>query len=105
MTCGGNRFFTPRPNSCGGRMNTILFSAVLMPVSFFQPPEANVCDRSKPVCVALERALKKKCAAITATDLATVTELKLPHIHIPSFKDNDFAGLTNLKKLHFFSLL
>jgi Leucine-rich repeat (LRR) protein len=31
--------------------------------------------------------------------------LKLPHIHIKSFKEKDFAGLTNLKKLHFFSLL
>jgi|GEM_PF-5016839 len=65
----------------------------------------NVADRSKPVSVALEKSLNKTAANITAADLETVTELKLPHIHIKSFKDDDFAGLTKLKKLHFFSLL
>jgi hypothetical protein len=61
-------------------------------------------DRSKTVTAALEARLNKKAADITAADLASVTELKLPHIHIPSFKDNDFAGLTKLKKLEFYSL-
>src|SRR5260370_37223126 len=86
-------------------MKTVLLSAVLIPFSFVQLPEAKVCDRSKPVCVALEKELKKKCAEITSADLGTVTALKLPHIHIKSFKDNDFAGLTKLKRLHFYSLL
>ncbi|MFO0965203.1 MAG: hypothetical protein U0793_06415 [Gemmataceae bacterium] len=86
-------------------MKALLLSAVVTPLAFGQAPAPNVRDRSKPVCVALERALKKSGAAITAADLATVTELNLPHIHIKSFKDNDFAGLTKLKKLHFYSLL
>jgi hypothetical protein len=54
------------------------------------------------VCVALENALKKNRAEINAADLEKITDLKLPHIPIKSFKDDDFAGLTKLKKLHFF---
>jgi Leucine-rich repeat (LRR) protein len=61
-------------------------------------------DRSKTVTFALESKLKKKASEITTADLATVTELKLPHIHIPVFNDDDFAGLTKLKKLQFYSL-
>jgi Leucine-rich repeat (LRR) protein len=61
-------------------------------------------DRSKTVTTALETHLKKKASEITAADLETVTELKLPHIHLPAFKDDDFAGLTKMRKLHFFSL-
>ena len=86
-------------------LQTLLFSLVLIPLAFGQAPAVKVCDRSKPVCVALEKKLKKKCAEITAADLASITELVLPHIHIKSFKDDDFAGLTKLKKLEFASLL
>jgi hypothetical protein len=86
-------------------MNTLLLSVVLFPYSFAPLPDAKVSDRSDPVRVALETFLKKPGAQITTADLRTVTELKLPHIHIKSFKENDFAGLTGLKKLHFFSLL
>jgi hypothetical protein len=60
--------------------------------------------RSETVTRALETALNKKAADITAADLARVTDLKLPHLHLQAFTDNDFAGLTNLKRLHFYSL-
>jgi Leucine-rich repeat (LRR) protein len=86
-------------------MKALLLTAVLAPLAFGQAPVAKVRDRSEPVCVALENALKKNRAEINAADLEKITDLKLPHIHIKSFKDDDFAGLTKLKKLHFFSLL
>jgi hypothetical protein len=86
-------------------MQAFLLAAVLVPFAIAQAPVAKVRDRSEPVCVALETALHKNRSEINAADLEKVIELKLPHIHIPSFKDDDFAGLKNLKKLHFFSLL
>lgn len=60
--------------------------------------------RSQTVTEALEAKLGKKVSELTAADLESVTELKLPHTHIPAFNDNDFGGLTKLKKLHFYSL-
>lgn len=66
---------------------------------------AGIEGRSEPVLKALEKQLKKKAKDITADDLAKVTELKLPHLHIKQFKDDDFDGLKNLKKLSFRSLL
>jgi hypothetical protein len=60
--------------------------------------------RSRTVTTALESQLRKKAAQITKDDLAGVRELKLPHIHIPAFEDDDFAGLTGLKRLRFYSL-
>ena len=86
-------------------MNSLLVTALFFTLTPGQPAAANVRDRSEPVCVALEMALKKNRAEINTADLGKVTELKLPHIHIKSFKEDDFAGMTNLKKLHFFSLL
>ncbi|HZZ79279.1 MAG TPA: hypothetical protein VFE62_12225 [Gemmataceae bacterium] len=86
-------------------MNSILIASMFLPLAAGQPAPAGVRDRSEPVCVALEGVLKKNRNDITTADLETVTELKLPHIHIKSFKDHDFAGLKNLKSLHFFSLL
>ena len=86
-------------------MNQLLVAAMLVSSVSGQPPAANVRDRSEPVCVALEKTLNKNRAEMNTADLEKVAELKLPHIHIKSFKDHDFAGLTNLKKLHFFSLL
>ena len=78
-----------------------LFTTPLPPVQ--QP---NVVDRSEPVRAALEKKLSKKADAITLADLETITELDLPHIHpkARAFKDDDFAGLTNLKKLKMYSL-
>lgn len=58
-----------------------------------------VCERSEPVVFALSQDLGKKCDDIQPADLAKVTELRLPHIHINAFMDNDFVGLTNLRKL------
>jgi hypothetical protein len=85
-------------------MKTLLFALFLI-ACFAGPVRAqDVGNRSKTVCTALETALQKKPADITPADLASLTELKLPHIHIPCFKDNDFDGLTKLKKLHFYSL-
>lgn len=66
---------------------------------------AGIEGRSEPVLKALEKQLKKKAKDITADDLAKVTELELPHLHIKKFKDDDFDGLKNLKKLKFHSLL
>jgi len=86
-------------------MNAALLSVLLVPFSFAQPANANVRDRSEPVCVALENTLNKNRAVINDADLEKVTELKLPHIHIRSFKEHDFAGMPKLKKLHFSSLL
>jgi hypothetical protein len=90
-------------------MNALMLSAVLLPFAAPLPPAANVpsvSDRSEPVSAALEKQLNKKAGEITAADLANVTELQLPHIHpkAKAFKDYDFAGLTNLKKLEMFSL-
>ncbi len=87
-------------------MKTLLLSAALFTAGFAQAQEANVAGRSEPVSVALEKQLKKKAAEITFDDLEKVTELKLPHIHpkAKAFKDDDFAGLMNLKKLEMYSL-
>jgi hypothetical protein len=86
-------------------MKPLLCSFVLLAGSVVTARAADgVGDRSKTVCTALETQLKKKPADITTGDLAGVTELSLPHIHLPAFKDNDFAGMTKLKKLTFFSL-
>ena len=60
--------------------------------------------RTNTVTVGIEKQLKKKYADITAADLKEMTELSLPHIHLPSFGENDFAGMPKLKKLTFFSL-
>ncbi len=86
-------------------MTTLLLSVLLCPAAP-APVKPNVADRSEPVCRALEQQLKKKAAEITFADLEKVTELQLPHIHpkAKAFKDVDFAGLTNLKKLQMFSL-
>ena len=87
-------------------MKALLLSLLVVPVSLGQlPADDKPIGRSPPVTVALETALKKKYADITPTELETVKELRLPHIHINSFKDHDFAGLPNLKKLQFASLL
>jgi hypothetical protein len=86
-------------------MNSILVAAMFLPLTAGQPATPSVRDRSEPVAVALEGVLKKSRGDITSADLEKVTDLKLPHIHIKWFKDGDFAGLTNLKRLHFFSLL
>ncbi len=87
-------------------MRAFLLSLLVVPVSLGQLLADNKpIERSAPVTVALEKALKKKYADMTPTELETVKELRLPHIHIKSFKDGDFAGLPNLKKLWFASLL
>lgn len=65
---------------------------------------ADVCSRSRTVYSALETSLKKNCKDITNDHLLTVTNLELPHIHLKSFLDDDFKGLTNLKRLQFYSL-
>jgi len=87
-------------------MKTLLLAAVLFTAVFAQAQEPNVAGRSEPVSVALEKQLNKKAAEITFADLEKVTELNLPHIHpkAKAFGDDDFAGLTNLKKLHMYSL-
>jgi Leucine-rich repeat (LRR) protein len=87
-------------------MKTLLLAAVLFTAVFAQAQEPNVAGRSEPVSVALEKQLNKKAAEITFADLEKVTELNLPHIHpkAKAFRDDDFAGLTNLKKLHMYSL-
>jgi Leucine rich repeat len=83
----------------------LLFTTLLTP--FTGPaPDPHVADRSEPIREALEKQLNKKAVEITFDDLAKVTELRLPHIHpqAKAFKDADFAGLTNLKTLHMYSL-
>jgi hypothetical protein len=87
-------------------MRTLLLCAVLCAAASAQVQAPNVAGRSEPVCVALEKLLNKKAADITLADLGRVTELQLPHIHpkARAFKDDDFAGLNNLRKLEMFSL-
>jgi Leucine rich repeat len=85
-------------------MKTLLLALFALACSASPARAEDFGDRTKTVTTALETQLKKKSADITAADLATVTELKLPHIHIPCFKEGDFAGLTKMKKLHFYSL-
>jgi Leucine-rich repeat (LRR) protein len=92
------------PSRENDHMRTLLLSLFLLACSFAPVRADDLGDRSKTVRTALERALNKKAADITAADLAGLKELELPHIHIPNFKENDFAGLTKLKKLHFYSL-
>jgi hypothetical protein len=60
--------------------------------------------RSGTVTSALRMQLNKNPDQITAQDLASVTSLKLPHIHLDAFEEGDFSGLINLKRLEFFSL-
>lgn len=88
----------------GPVVRTLLLSLFLIACSAGPALAQDVGSRSKTVCTALETALKKKPGDITAVDLASLTELNLPHIHIPCFGENDFAGLTKLKKLQFYSL-
>jgi Leucine-rich repeat (LRR) protein len=85
-------------------MKTLLLSFLLIVCSASLVRADDFGTRSKTVTIALEAKLKKKAPEITAADLAAVTELKLPHIHLPAFLDDDFAGLTGMKKLHFYSL-
>jgi hypothetical protein len=85
-------------------MRPLLLSSLLVALPAAVTFADDFGDRSKTVTVALEGQLKKPAAQITAADLAAVTELKLPHIHLPAFHDGDFAGLTGLKKLDFYSL-
>jgi hypothetical protein len=77
---------------------------ILGVLGFSHFAQADVCSRSKPVYRALEKQLQKKCQQIVPSDLVTVKKLSLPHIHIPSFKDDDFEGLENLTQLEFPSL-
>jgi hypothetical protein len=86
-------------------MKPLLLAVFLTPLALAQDPFPNVRDRSDPVRAGLVDALGKNAGDITSADLVKITNLKLPHIHLQSFKDQDFIGLTNLKKLHFFSLL
>src|SRR5262249_55502045 len=88
----------------GWVVRTLLITLLLLAGSVGLARGDDLSDRSKTVCVALEKQLNKKSSEITKTDLATVTELKLPHIHLPCFKENDFAGMPKLKKLYFYSL-
>ncbi len=85
-------------------MKTLLLSCLLVACFTGLTRAGDFGDRSKTVTEALEAKLNKRAADITASDLATVTDLKLPHTHIPAFYHNDFAGLTKMKKLHFYSL-
>jgi hypothetical protein len=84
-------------------MKTLL-SLLLIACSPLLLRAEGIGERSKTVTTALETTLKKKAADITKDDLVTLTELKLPHIHIPAFNQNDFDGLTKLKKMEFRSL-
>jgi hypothetical protein len=89
-------------------MKPLLLFSLLVGVSFAPVPEPNpnVAGRSEPVMVALEKQLNKKAADITLAELEKVTELQLPHIHpkAKAFKDEDFVGLDNLRKLEMYSL-
>jgi hypothetical protein len=87
-------------------MRSIVLSAVMFTAGIAQAQEARVQDRSEPIRVGLEKKLNKKAADVTLADLEKVIELQLPHIHPKArcFKDDDFVGLTNLKKLHMYSL-
>jgi hypothetical protein len=87
-------------------MNTLLLSVALFPATFAELKAPNVAGRSEPVRAALEKQLNKMASDITFADLEKVTELQLPHIHpkARAFKDDDFVGLTNLKKLEMYSL-
>lgn len=85
-------------------MTPLLLSLLALAAPAKPAPPFHFGDRSKTVTSALETKLKKKAAEITAADLASIKELELPHIHLPAFKDDDFAGLTKLKKLRFHSL-
>lgn len=62
------------------------------------------CGRAKAVHSALSDLNRIKCDATVEGDLLSVTELELNHHHLANFHENDFAGLTNLKKLAFYSL-
>jgi len=85
-------------------MKAPLFSLLLIACTASLANAQGLGDRSKTVTTALETTLKKKAADITADDLAGLTNLELPHIHIPAFHSNDFDGLTKLKTLRFRSL-
>jgi hypothetical protein len=85
-------------------MKSLLLSLLLLVCSVGLARADDFGTRSPTVTQALETKLNKKAGEITAADLATVTELKLPHVHIRAFDENDFSGLTKLKKLHFYSL-
>lgn len=80
--------------------------AVPLPPDFTKAPFLDVVNRSQAVRVALEKQLNKKAAEITLADLKQVTQLVLPHLHPKAkcFKDDDFSGLSNLKKLTMMSM-
>ena len=65
---------------------------------------ADVCQRSGAVKNALVNKLQKNCDTINEADLLSISDLTLLHIHLRNFLEDDFVGLTNLRKLRFFSL-
>ena len=85
-------------------MTRLLLSLSLIVCSVGMARGDDFGNRTKTVTTAIETQLKKKAPEITTADLATVTELKLPHIHLPFFNADDFAGLPKLKTLYFYSL-
>lgn len=85
-------------------MRTLLLALFLLACSAGSARALDPNERSKTVIESLEYKFEKKYAKITADDLASLTELELLHVHIPNFKNGDFAGMTKLKKLYFESL-
>lgn len=61
-------------------------------------------SRSTTVTKGLELATTKPYSDISEIDLLAIEVLHLPHVHIDSFLNVDFAGLTNVKDLSFHSV-
>jgi Leucine-rich repeat (LRR) protein len=85
-------------------MKPLFLSLLLLTYSPGLIRAEEIGDRSETVTEALEATLNKKLKDITKDDLATLTELKLPHLHLRSFNENDFSDMPKLKKLQFRSL-
>ena len=77
-----------------------LFGGLALPATA-QAQTTGICDRTQKVYEALLDNLSavSDCAAVTAADLASLTDLDLRSQGIPSLKSGDFAGLTSVTGL------
>ncbi len=100
---GGRR---PLSASCATGRRPVILSLILAGVSFL-PANAqttqSICDRTAAVRdKILSESGAADCAAVTSSQLASVSRLPLANSGIASLKSGDFAGLTGLTRLELY---
>ena len=87
-------------------MSSVLLFLILTDVSFL-PTNAqatqSICDRTAAVRdKILSESGASNCAAVTSSQLASVSRLRLANSSITSLKSGDFAGLSGLSRLELY---